>query len=106
MFDSVVVGDVDGLDESKQDDNTSDEANLTDTDSSNEDQNEEASGRSGRGRRVFPKCLPREERIRELTDEDIPEDLRGTDLRGTGFRRFLKKIGEWMEYEPPTLTVI
>ncbi len=101
LFDSVVVGDVDGLDESKQDDNTSDEANLTDTDSSNEDQNEEASGRSGRGRRVFPKCLPREERIREWTDEDIPEDLRGTD-----FRRFLKKIGEWIEYKPPTLTVI
>lgn len=57
--------------------------------------------RRGRRRRVIPEGLPREQRVRQLKEEDIPEHLRG--LPG---RRFLKKVGEQVEWEPPRLFVV
>lgn len=99
LFDSLVVGDAGEDDKSKQDENPTEEE-LADAGSSDED-SASTSRRKGRGRRVFPKCLPREERVRKLTDEEIPNELRGTE-----FRRFLKKVSEWIEYHPPSMTVI
>ena len=55
----------------------------------------------GRVRRVFPDCLPRVQRIRKLDDDAIPEHLRG--IAG---RRFLKKVAEWVEWQPPQLQVV
>ena len=60
-----------------------------------------SSRRQGRGRRVIPECLPRVERFRELDDEDIPEEL-----RGQPGRRFFKKAGEWIEWQPSKLFVV
>ena len=51
--------------------------------------------------RVIPEGLPRVRRIRELVDADIPAQLRD----GQG-RRFLKKAGELVEWEPPRLLVV
>jgi transposase len=102
LFDSLFIGDAseeDESDKSKQDEPV-DEETLPDAGSSDED-TATASRRKGRGRRVFPKCLPREKRVRKLTDEEIPAAL-----RGTNFRRFLKKVGEWIDYRPPSMTVI
>jgi Transposase C of IS166 homeodomain len=99
LFDSLLIGDAseeNESDESKQDEKPGDK-DLPDADSPNED-TATSSRRKGRGRRVFPKCLPREERVRKLTDEEIPEDLRGTD-----FRRFRKKVSEWIDYRPPSM---
>jgi len=87
LFDSAAIG------KPGQDD-TADE-----DDSPNEDKS--ASRRRGRVRRVIPECLPRVQRVHKLADADIPEHLHGDDVR-----RFLKKMGEWIEWEPPRLTVI
>ena len=45
--------------------------------------------RRGRVRRVIPEGLPRERRVQELDDAEIPENM-----KGDGVRRFLKKTGE------------
>jgi transposase len=112
LFDSLFVGadgaELNELDESTEDnvnreeDSATDEA-ATNADSSGDESDQPASRRTsnGRGRRIFPECLEREKRVLELSDEDIPESL-----RNTGFRRFQKKIGEHIEYVPPTLKVI
>lgn len=60
-----------------------------------------AKRRRGRVRRVIPEGLPREKRVQKLDDADIPEHLRGDDAR-----RFLKKTGEWVEWQPPQLFVV
>jgi len=57
--------------------------------------------RRGRVRRVIPETLERQRRERTLDDDEIPEDLRGLKLR-----RFFSKAGEWIELQPPKLTVI
>ncbi len=57
--------------------------------------------RGGRVRRVIPECLPRVKRVQKLDEVDIPEHLRGQKLR-----RFEKKVGEWVEWQPPQLQVI
>jgi hypothetical protein len=54
-----------------------------------------------RNRRLILDALPRERRERKLNDDDIPEDM-----RGDAGRRFFKKIGEWVEYVPPTLKLV
>lgn len=56
----------------------------------------------GRSRRVFPEFLPRTQVHHKLQDEDIPEDLRSDPAA----KRFYKKAGEQLEYEPPRLHVI
>ncbi|MCP3883134.1 MAG: IS66 family transposase [Sulfitobacter sp.] len=55
----------------------------------------------GRRRRVIPEGLPRTRRVHELKDSEIPEDLRGKDVR-----RFQKKVGEYVEWEPGRLLVV
>jgi transposase len=56
----------------------------------------------GRGRRVFPQFLARTRVEHLLNDEEIPPDLRDD---GSA-KRFFKKIGEQLEYEPPKVHVI
>lgn len=56
----------------------------------------------GRGRRVFPDFLPRSSVHHALPDEEIPADLRND----PGAKRFYKKTGEQLEYEPPRLHVV
>jgi transposase len=56
----------------------------------------------GRGRRVFPDFLPREEERYPLNDADIPDEIRN-DPRA---RRFFKKVGERIELIPMQLKVI
>jgi len=56
----------------------------------------------GRGRRVFPDFLPREEERHPLNDADIPDEMRN-DLHA---RRFFKKVGERIELIPMQLKVI
>ncbi|HID22396.1 MAG TPA: hypothetical protein EYP14_08335, partial [Planctomycetaceae bacterium] len=56
----------------------------------------------GRGRRVFPQFLPRTRLEHTLNDEEIPADLRDD----ASAKRFFKKIGEQLEYEPPKVHVI
>jgi transposase len=89
LFDSIEVGEVS--------DNDGDEPDST----SSEDERPSAGRRRGRVRRVLPECLPRVQRIRELDEADLPENLR--DRPG---RRFLKKVGEWVEWQPPQLQVV
>jgi transposase/uncharacterized coiled-coil protein SlyX len=93
LFDSATVGEPEQDSSSDEDDN--------EAEPSNEDEGEPPSRRRGRGRRVIPESLPRIKRIHELDDAEIPEHLR--DDEG---RRFLKKVGEYVEWEPPRLTVI
>lgn len=95
LFDSVVVGELDSDDVSNQDNNDDD------PDAANEDEDKTPSNRTGRGRRVIPASLPRVQRIRELDEAEIPEHLQGDQGR-----RFLKKVGEFVEWEPPRLTVV
>lgn len=89
LFDAVEIG------ESEESDNE-DEPSPDDP-----DERPSSSRRRRRGRRVIPECLPRVERFHELTDEDIPEELR--DQPG---RRFFKKAGEYIEWQPPQLFVV
>ena len=95
LFDSAEIG------EPGQDSTANEDDNTHESDSSNEDEDKSPSHRRGRVRRVIPEGLPRVQRVHKLTDEDIPEHL-----RGDGVRRFLKKVGEWVEWERPRLTVI
>ncbi len=95
LFASAVVGQPEPDDASNQDDND------IDSDNSNENEGKTPSNRGGRGRRVIPASLPRVQRIRELDEADIPEHLQGDQGR-----RFLKKVGEYVEWEPPRLTVV
>lgn len=69
--------------------------------SSKEDEGASPTRRRGRVRRIIPESLPRVKRVRKLTDTEIPEHL-----QGAAGRRFQKKVGEWVEWEPPRLTVI
>lgn len=55
----------------------------------------------GRRRRVIPECLPRRVIRRPLNEDEIPEHLRGKNTR-----RFFKKSGEWLEFEPSSLYVV
>ena len=56
----------------------------------------------GRGRRVFPKFLPRKPVRHELNEDDIPEDLRNN----LAAKRFFKKTSEQLEFEPASVYVI
>jgi hypothetical protein len=95
LFDSVVVGELEPEDVSNQDDND------IEPDAASEEEGETPSNRAGRVRRVIPACLPRVQRIHELDEAEIPEHLQGDQGR-----RFLKKVGEFVEWEPPRLTVV
>ena len=95
LFASAVVG------QSKPDDASNPDDNDVDSNTSNEDKGKTPSNRGGRGRRVIPASLPRVRRIHELDDAEIPEHLQGDQGR-----RFLKKVGEYVEWEPPRLTVV
>lgn len=57
---------------------------------------------NGRGRRVFPECLPRKPLHHTLSEEDIPEELRNDPEA----KRFFKKTSEQLEFEPASLYVI
>ncbi|MBN2255832.1 MAG: hypothetical protein JW736_08995, partial [Deltaproteobacteria bacterium] len=56
----------------------------------------------GRGRRVFPEFFPRTSVYHELTDEEIPEDLRND----PSAKRFFKKTSERLELTPAKLEII
>ena len=56
----------------------------------------------GRGPRVFPEFLPREEEKIFLEEDEIPEELRDN----PNTRRFFKKIGEQLEMVPMQLKVV
>jgi len=56
----------------------------------------------GRGRRVFPDFLPREEERHRLDEEEIPEEMRNN----PDARRFFKKVGEQLELIPMQLKVV
>jgi len=91
LFDAVEVGGPKPDDNAVEDDQHAEASNN----------GEQASRRRGRVRRVIPESLPRIQRVHKLNDAEIPEHLRGKDVR-----RFLKKVGEYVEWEPPKLTVI
>jgi transposase len=95
LFDSAEIG------KPEQDSNAFEDDDTQDSDSSNGDEDTSPSRRRGRVRRVIPESLSRVQRVRKLNDADIPEHLRGEQVR-----RFQKKVGEWIEWEPPRLTVI
>lgn len=95
LFDAVAVGDSDQEERSATPD-------LAEPDDTSIDADEtRSSQRNGRRRRVIPECLPRVKRIHELDETEIPEELRGEEGR-----RFLKKVGEYVEWEPPRLMVV
>jgi transposase len=99
LFDAVAVGGGEPDAPPAEDDQ---HAALADEDgASHETDGQKSSRRNGRGRRVIPEGLPRVKRIHELDAAEIPEHLR--DDAG---RRFLKKVGEYVEWEPPRLMVI
>jgi transposase len=58
--------------------------------------------RKGRGRLVFPSTLPRKQLVHPLTDDDLPERLRGRE----GVRRFRKKVREYLETTPASIYVV
>ena len=94
LFDSAEVSSPEQDGEANEDDRPADSG------ASKEDERKSPS-RRGRVRRVIPECLPRVRRIHKLTDAEIPDDLQGDDAR-----RFLKKVGEYVEWSPPQLTVV
>jgi transposase len=100
LFDTVVVGEPDAG-EPEPGDASNQDASDVDSDASSEGEGKKPSNRTGRQRRVIPDSLPRVQRIHELDEADIPKDLQGDQGR-----RFLKKVGEYIELEPPRLTVI
>lgn len=57
--------------------------------------------RRGRQRRVIPETIERRRLERKLSDDEIPEELRGLKLR-----RFFTKASEWIEMQPPKLTLV
>jgi transposase len=95
LFDAAEIG---GL---KSDADADKDDESAEVDALDENEQESSKRRRGRVRRVIPEGLPREKRVHELNDDDIPEHLQGDDVR-----RFLKKTGEWVEWQPPQLTVI
>ena len=99
LFDSAAIGELEQGDNLGQDDNL--DQNSSDSDTSDEDEGKSPSGRRGRVRRVIPEGLARTQRIHKLDDAEIPDDLQGEDIR-----RFLKKVGEYIEWEPPRLIVV
>lgn len=100
LFDSVVVGELEAGEPEPGGASNQDDSDV-DSDTSNEDEDTKPSNRTGRQRRVIPASLPRVQRIHELDEAEIPEDLQGDQGR-----LFLKKVGEYIEWEPPRLTVI
>jgi transposase len=56
----------------------------------------------GRGRRIFPDFLPREEERHCLDEAEIPEEMRNNPHA----RRFFKKVGEQLELIPMQLKVV
>jgi hypothetical protein len=104
LFDAVVVGGTpqDGVsgdgDMAAADERDGDDS--ADDDEAGDDDGTSSSQRTGRRRRVIPESLPRVQRIHELDESKLPEHLQGDEGR-----RFLKKIGEYIEWEPPRLTV-
>ena len=99
-----MVGPPESEDASNQDDpldsDTSHEGEENE-DEGTGDEGPTAASRGGRRRRVFPDILPRVQRIHKLDEAEIPEDQPGEQRRP-----FLKKVGEYVEWEPPRLTVI
>jgi transposase len=102
LFDSAEIG------EPKQDDANDNDAqadaqadNQAESDSSTDAEGKTTSRRKGRKRRVIPEGLPHIQRIHELTEADIPDHLQGGQAR-----RFLKKVGEYIEWEAPRLIVV
>ena len=100
LFESVMLDAEQSPPESDSDAETSadDDAAEDDADDSS---GESTGGKRGRRRRVIPDCLPRRRVERELNDQDIPDHLRGQPAR-----KFFKKAGEWIEFEPATLYVV
>jgi hypothetical protein len=99
LFEAVVVGEIQQGNVSGEDDIiASAEAN---DDGDADDEHQTSSQRTGRRRRVVPESLPRVQRIHELDESEIPEHL-----QNTAGCRFLKKGGEYIEWEPPRLTAI
>jgi transposase len=99
LFDSAAIGELEQGDNLGQDKDVN--QNSSDSDTSDEDEGKSSSGRRGRVRRVIPEGLARTQRIHKLDDAEIPDDLQGEDIR-----RFLKKVGEYVEWEPPRLIVV
>jgi transposase len=98
LFDSTETGEP----KQEQDDKASEGDNQADDDSANDDDDKTTSSRrNGRKRRVIPECLPRTTRIHKLDDAEIPDDLQEADVR-----RFLKKVGEYVDLEPARLVVV
>ena len=95
LFASAEVGPPEQAGQAKGDDNEED------SDPSKGDEGRSPTRRRGRVRRVIPESLPRKKRVHKLSDAQIPEHL-----QGAAGRRFLKKVGEYVEWEPPQLTVI
>jgi transposase len=93
LFDSVEVGEAGNNDREVGNDNRDEPDSTVDE--------KPAGHRRGRVRRVLPECLPRVQRVRKLEESEIPQDLRGRPAR-----RFLKKVAEWVEWQPPQLQVI
>jgi transposase len=103
LFDAVAVGGSEPGDPAHEDTLTTDASDEDDSSNPDTDSNsdDEKSSRGGRGRRVIPESLPRVQRVHELDDAEIPEDF-----SKTGGRRFLKKVGEFLELEPARLIVV
>jgi len=95
LFASAEVGPPEQAGQANEDDNEED------SDPSKGDEGRSPTRRRGRVRRVIPESLPRKKRVHKLSDAQIPEHL-----QGAAGRRFLKKVGEYVEWEPPQLTVI
>ena len=104
LFDAVTVGGAEPDDPAHEDGLAPDASHEDDPSNPEADSNgddEKSSRRGGRGRRVIPESLPRVQRVHELDDAEIPEDL--SEASG---RRFLKKVGEFVELEPARLIVV
>jgi transposase len=99
LFDSAAIDELEQGDNLGQDEDVN--QNSSDSDTSDEDEGKSSSGRRGRVRRVIPEGLARTQRIHKLDAAEIPDDLQGEDIR-----RFLKKVGEYVEWEPPRLIVV
>jgi len=105
LFDAVAVGGAEPDDPAAEDKlvaaaGSEDEPSNEDAASDSDDDKKSSPG-GGRGRRVIPASLPRVQRVHELDDAEIPEDL-----SEDGGRRFLKKVGEFVELEPARLIVV
>lgn len=101
LFEVADVGNSSSESNASEDDALDELADDSTGDLADPKNDKKPSRRGGRSRRVFPECLPREERVHKLTDEELLSEL-----EGTNFRRFLKKVGEWIDYTPPQMTVI